>query len=1450
LANCFSNSILASHISKVDLSKHPKPEEKKLVEPLKFQKPEEKKLVEPSKHRKPEEKKLVELIKIRKHVEEESLPVRAPSPPPPPPSLKLKINLKNASVSKPKVVEKIPLQQPILGKLVVRKNKKAPVSKSILFPPVTSSCRDDLDHQEEIDERRKSKKKSKKEKRREKKMSEEQEISVESETRKVPKLVIKRDVIVQTPKSSRKKRDISESVSSPPPVQLFDTSYPIEVLSSPPKTIKILPLKISTQQSSDSSVRPGPKSSGRKRPRVEVLPQEVETEREKVIVRTSSRSNSAGSTDSDNSNRRLNQKCSVTLENIEVEKLSSDDRHDETGVVVEMVSTDLKLLSTPKSSKKTKQKKAVVPKLTIKLGPSTSQSPESGKQLSIILTDLAKHSTQLVSESDLTSCMHTTKSFDEILKERSEEKSVNVVDEFEHTCVVKETDIGNALNVLLSMEAEKEIVGKLLEDLILAAVSQSAEKVATQDDTSFEMSESEVDDQQSFELRISDDDEAEFESKKERTENKTDQKEVCSIHAKPDLGNELNRDQVKPSLKVTLTRKENHFVANSIEEREDDDDKPAAEFAVIRVPSTSARVKPKRAGSGLSGSDYTKRRGKGGRRKLDKLIIKNLSRVTAVAASKGQQREEEEAAAEVAIANDSERVCSAIVQQLIDSLFQEAVVPAVAVADVVIEERKVPPLKIKSSQIKIKKHHHHKSRREDDSSQRMLILNNKTIVKEEDVFYKKVVPPLKLILGAAKNPEIVKEKPVVRTLKVTLSKLDLDPILLTTTKTSEEVSERSKEEKTEKSSKPMPKSRLLAQGIVEKSTKTPKRKLSEKTEELNSSKKLKVGRRKSSTVEGKTSLAPEIVERPNFRGKKTDFTDSQSQERSTPSSSWTSSNKGSVEDLRSETTDPSNIVELASNRRRNLSAAAQIEKTSFVDPKKKISFPNVEPELNRRHSLHSIDTKLKNLSRNAISTFGNLAQPPAKPLLVVNPPFFARKSAPKIVQPEDEESNRNPIPVRVSTPEVTKVAIPEVKKPKVAESVACPLPEAVPAKKFEQTVEENVVIRKAINQIRQTPNSVQVFSMIDELFDNVMDRYKFDKPEKNDSELISGDIVDELVDSVVGRINSTSQLSSKIEETQKMEKLTEVPAVAETPKPAGNEGSAVNEDHSTSKNDSEKKNTDVCSDRTGEKNVCSDSEIKPDADVEVEHVDIETVVNLADEKTEKVEEEEEVNRKDIKPPEIERRISTTEAANTNIEFSKSQKSEMQIVSEDNSTKEETARSQEIEEKPKQIQKRSRAPTSATSSNIADCNSEEPKIKVRRNTRAASVKSDENVSREIVSSILFDMMSGAVFQSETLKPRREDVWESIVATARPAPELVALSPEMRFSSEIETDGEDDSSQFSGGRDLSLRTCLPYQVRINFRGINRIIFFYKKQTWLNNKEFIFIVLKLFYKLEICF
>ena len=1407
LANCFSNSILLSHISKVDLSKYQKPEEKKFVEPIKYSKPEEKKFVEPIKYSKPEEKKFVEPIKIRKPVDLELSTTPSPSQ-----GLKLKINLKNASVTKQKVVEQIPLQQPILGKLVVRKDKKVPTSKSILFPPVTSSCRDDLDKQEKDDERRKSKKKSKKEKRAEKNESEEQAKVVESETRKVPKLVIKRDVLVPTPKSSRKKKENSESVSfplsSPSTVKSVDESFPVEVLSSPPKSIKILPLKITAKQTSEVSVRPGPKSSERKRPRlVEVLP-EVEPEREKVIVRTVSRSNSAGSTDSsrsDTSNRRLDQKCSVTLENIEIEKLSSADCHDESGVVVEMASTDLKLLTKPKSSKKAKQKNVFVPKLRIKLGPSTSQSPpESGKQLSAILTDLAKNSTQIYPESVFTSCKNATKSFDEILKEKSEEKSSNIVDEFEHTCVVQATNIGNALNVLLSMEVEKEIVGKILDDLILLAVSQIDEKVSIQDDRNLEVDESEVDDPQSLELRISDGEEADFEPETEECENKTDnvqEEEVCSISAKHE--NELNRDQVKPSLKVTLTRKENHFVASSFEEIEEVE---KSEFAVIRVPSTSTRAKPKRAGSGLSGSDYTRRRGKGGRRKLDKLIIKNVSRLTAVAASEVKQREEEgegETAADVVIANESERICDAIVQQLFDSIFKEAVVVP-AVADVVVEERKVPPLKIKSSQIKIKKHH--KSRREESGGQLSLIVNNKTIVKEEDVFYKKVVPPLKLILGSAKNPEIVKEKPVVRTLKVTLSKIDLDPILLETTKTSEEVSESPKEEKIEKRSKPMPKSRLLIQNFA-KSTETPKRKLSDETEEIQRSKKLKAGERKNSTAEEKSSLATDIIERPHLkvtlRGKKADLIDSQSQERPTASSQErpTASSrrslsiKGSEEDLlRSETSanlkSSDNIVELLSSRRRYPSA--QIEKTSVDDSKKKKSFPNVEPETNRRYSLHSIDAKLKNvssvgLSKNAIKNSRNVAQPVAKPLLVANPPFFARKSAPKIVQPEDQE------PVRIPIPIPAKVSTPKLQKPEVARVVhVSPKPvETCRAKPVEKTVEETVVIRKAISQIRQTPDSVHVFSMIDKLFDNVMDIYKFDKPEKAVSELISVGIVEELVDSAVCRTNSVKKSFSKIEENQKMEIVSD----AEIAKCDRNDDPTVNEDHSTTEMDSEKTDDNH---QSSEKNACPDSEEKVGTDV-VHATETALVLQKDEKKSEDVDEEKvcgEVTHQMVK----EENILTVETV------IKSQEPEIisppDNVSEDNSAKAET------EAEPKQkLKRRSSSTTTSSSNNIEDSGNSEPKIKVRRNTKV------KTFSLEIVSAILLDMISGAVFQSETLKPRREDVWESIVATARPTPELVTMSPETRLSSEVETDGEDDSSQFSGGRDLSLRSCLPYQVKLN-------------------------------------
>jgi hypothetical protein len=78
---------------------------------------------------------------------------------------------------------------------------------------------------------------------------------------------------------------------------------------------------------------------------------------------------------------------------------------------------------------------------------------------------------------------------------------------------------------------------------------------------------------------------------------------------------------------------------------------------VIRVPSGGrSKTKLKRAGSGLCSSDYTKRRA---RRKLDKLIIKNVSRITAATT------------APVVDENEAELVCSSILQQLIDSVRDE-----------------------------------------------------------------------------------------------------------------------------------------------------------------------------------------------------------------------------------------------------------------------------------------------------------------------------------------------------------------------------------------------------------------------------------------------------------------------------------------------------------------------------------------------------------------------------------------------------------------------------------------------------------------------------------------------------------------------------------------------------------------------------------------------------------
>jgi len=128
---------------------------------------------------------------------------------------------------------------------------------------------------------------------------------------------------------------------------------------------------------------------------------------------------------------------------------------------------------------KLKIPKPIVPKLKIRLGPKVS---ESGKQLSKILSDLVDETNDATPENRRRDA--ETKSFDQILKEQHEivdkndESAVLANDAFERTCVARNTDIGSALNVLLTMEVEKEIIGSVLDEILCAAVELSERKAA------------------------------------------------------------------------------------------------------------------------------------------------------------------------------------------------------------------------------------------------------------------------------------------------------------------------------------------------------------------------------------------------------------------------------------------------------------------------------------------------------------------------------------------------------------------------------------------------------------------------------------------------------------------------------------------------------------------------------------------------------------------------------------------------------------------------------------------------------------------------------------------------------------------------------------------------------------------------------------------------------------
>ena len=341
-----------------------------------------------------------------------------------------------------------------------------------------------------------------------------------------PKLV-KPEIL---PKSGKKSRGKQAQVKATQPEQEPKAFVkPGEETAATETVVHSAPGPLSKKKLLAKGTTHGPKSA-------DGLQVSVEDEiRQKVVVfrsvrRVGSRSALAASTDAsdDSWKRQLDQKCFVNLENISfkqltnchteaVAKLSVQESIPESGVVVRMVTDDIKLLSTKlkslkQKSKKTKKTSIHVPKLRIRLGGSKSicepAEVQSGKQLSEILSDLAKDSVENITS---VTEFKSTKSYDDILNDENEEKTV---DEFDHTVLVQGTNIGNAFSVLLSVGLENDIVKSILDDILMSVVTQSAEKdVArcTEKEETVEAcesdGESDLEEHQSLELRISDDEE-------------------------------------------------------------------------------------------------------------------------------------------------------------------------------------------------------------------------------------------------------------------------------------------------------------------------------------------------------------------------------------------------------------------------------------------------------------------------------------------------------------------------------------------------------------------------------------------------------------------------------------------------------------------------------------------------------------------------------------------------------------------------------------------------------------------------------------------------------------------------------------------------------------------------------------------------------------------------------
>ena len=640
-----------------------------------------------------------------------------------------------------------------------------------------------------------------------------------------------------------------------------------------------------------------------------------------------------------------------------------------------------------------------------------------------------------------------------------------------------------------------------------------------------------------------------------------------------------------------------------------------SEFTVIRVPSC-ARAKPKlkRAGSGLSGSDYTKRRNKGGRKKLDKLIIKNVSRAaaTAVEQTKESETSQSQAAEQT---NQSQLICSLILQQLVDccvkleeqvavqAVVNTAVVENEAVADVVSEKRKVPPLKIKSSQIKIKKH---KSKKEDTPATEAVVAAAEKTSADTP---KKVVPPFKLDLskkiksvskseetpaakpeeeqpatlpGALKPASIGEEiKSGLKPEETPVTKLEEQPAVNSLTISVSMAKTSTKSADNAKNSKPGPKSRTKTQ--TEPVKMSAKRKL---VEEMKSSKRPKVGPGKCSTVEqnddsaisstsGEMKTEPKVSKislKVTLCGKNSKSVLNLSEKESPVKTKGRPKSKAIEESNKIsptlENTDKVTLSKLDKTVTPKIDKSSPVEKAdrpdSATEPKAR-QIQTVQTAAHKPSPFKDIHSKIKATTAQPLVS----AQ---KTLLLQNPPFFARKSVPRFVEeepipepvkkvetpkPSTSTKTNGPQPVQttkavssdtaklVQTSSTTKPVIPDINEPVQTSSTTKPVTSDTtkPVQTNSNTknkpeVKEPVAIKTAIAKIRQTPDTVKVYNMIDELFDNFMDKYKTDKTEKSEADQICSSIVFQVV-------NALSHTVDKIEKIKESEVPSE-PASIQT----------------------------------------------------------------------------------------------------------------------------------------------------------------------------------------------------------------------------------------------------------------------------------------------------------------